>query len=217
MWVRGFECARPCTLLSTCLVFLHAVRVFIGCVHSCYVLCCVPRSLCFALAVCFHVVMFCVNTWLMSILISCLCPVLHMASDLFCWPMCLCFLFCVSTWLVLFCSMCHVTPPILLPDYWFICPTCSSLSSSIAPFKISLCFESWVGSLLFAVYALCPALPCPASLFFPYGVVFVCFVYIIINKNPFSLLHLSPRPLPLSIPDKRCLFLFIIFCFFYWT
>ncbi len=44
---------------------------FIGCMHSCYVLCCVARSLCFSLAACFHVVMSCVNTWLMSFLISC--------------------------------------------------------------------------------------------------------------------------------------------------
>ncbi len=39
------EFAQPRTLLSTCVVcvcvVLHAVRVFIGCVHSCYVLCCV--------------------------------------------------------------------------------------------------------------------------------------------------------------------------------
>ncbi len=53
----------------------------------------------------------------------------------------------------------------------------------------------------------CPALPClalscPASLFFPYGVVFVCIVYVIINKNPLSLLHLSPRPHPFSVPDR---------------
>ncbi len=53
-------------------VVTHAVRVFIGCVHSCYILCCVARSLCISLAACFHVVMSCVNTWLMSFLISCM-------------------------------------------------------------------------------------------------------------------------------------------------
>ncbi len=47
----------------------------------------------------------------------------------------------------------------------------------------------------------CPVLSCPASLFFPYGVVFVCFFYII--KNPFSLLHLSPRLHPFSVPDIK--------------
>ncbi len=75
------------------LVLLHAVRVFIGCMHSCYVLCCVARSLCFSFAVCFHVVASCVNTWLMSILISCVfvsCFAGHV----------LVFLFCVNTWLL---------------------------------------------------------------------------------------------------------------------
>ncbi len=46
--------------------------------------------------------------------------------------------------------MCHVlssqfvlTPPILLPDYWLICPTClSSLPFSFAPFIFSLCLQS---------------------------------------------------------------------------
>ncbi len=68
------EFARPRALLSTCVVWcvaLHAVRVFIGCVHSCYVLCCVARSSCFSLVACFYVVMSCVNTQLMSVLISC--------------------------------------------------------------------------------------------------------------------------------------------------
>ncbi len=31
--------------VHVCFVVLHAVCVFIGCVHSCYVLCCVVRSL----------------------------------------------------------------------------------------------------------------------------------------------------------------------------
>ncbi len=68
------EFARPRALLSTCVVCVCGVarsRVFIGCVHSCYVLCCVARSSCISLAACFHVVMSCVNTRLMSVLISC--------------------------------------------------------------------------------------------------------------------------------------------------
>ncbi len=49
--------------VHVCFVVLHAVRVFIGCVRSCYIfLCCVARSLCISLATCFHVVMSCVNT-----------------------------------------------------------------------------------------------------------------------------------------------------------
>ncbi len=64
--------ARHRALLSTCGLFvLHAVRVSIGCVHLCYILCCVAHSWCFSLAVCFRVFMSCVNTWLMSFLISC--------------------------------------------------------------------------------------------------------------------------------------------------
>ncbi len=57
--------------VHVCFVVLHAVRVFIGCLLSCCILCCVERSLCISLAACFHVVMSCVNTWLMSFLISC--------------------------------------------------------------------------------------------------------------------------------------------------
>ncbi len=67
---------------------------FIGCVHSCYVLCCVARSLCFSCTACFHVVMSCVNTWLMSILNSCM----FMSCFAHGWrfvllAMCLCFCF----------------------------------------------------------------------------------------------------------------------------
>ncbi len=107
------EFARPRALLSTCVVcvVLHAVRVFIGCVHSCYV-CCVARSSCFSLAACFYVVMSCVNTQLMSVLISCV----FMSCFAHGWwfvllAMCLCFRFvwahgfCLS----FLCAMCsHV-------------------------------------------------------------------------------------------------------------
>ncbi len=73
----GSDTRAPCSVSLCecprvfCGVARHAVRVFIGCMHSCYVLCYVARSLCFSLAACFHVVMSCVNTWLMSFLISC--------------------------------------------------------------------------------------------------------------------------------------------------
>ncbi len=43
--------------VHVCFVVLHAVHVFIGWVHSCYILCCVARSLCISLAACFDVVM----------------------------------------------------------------------------------------------------------------------------------------------------------------
>ncbi len=42
-----------------CFVVLHAVRVSVGCVHSCYILRCVARSLCISLVAYFHVVMSC--------------------------------------------------------------------------------------------------------------------------------------------------------------
>ncbi len=68
-WFRVRSTARfP---VHVCFVVLHAVRVFIGCMHSCYILCCVARSLYISLAACFHVVMSCVDTWVMSFLISC--------------------------------------------------------------------------------------------------------------------------------------------------
>ncbi len=68
--------------------------------------------------------------------------------------------------------MCHVlscqfvlTPPILLPVYGFISPSCfPSLPffPSFAPFIISLCLQFRVGSLPNVRCRLCPALPCPA-------------------------------------------------------
>ncbi len=60
--VRSRVCSAAHSSVHVCFVVLHAVCAFIGCVHSCYVLCCVAHSLCFALAACFHVVMSCVNT-----------------------------------------------------------------------------------------------------------------------------------------------------------
>ncbi len=56
-------------------------------------------QLVYSLAACFHVAMSCVNTWLMSFLKTCSCPVLHMAGDLFAGHV-LVFLFGVSTWLL---------------------------------------------------------------------------------------------------------------------
>ncbi len=76
-----------------------------------------------------------------------------------------------------------------------------SLPSSFAPFIISLCLQFRASSSSYvprrccpALPLPCPALPCPAKpakpavLFFPYGVVLVCFVLFLINKKPI-LLH----------------------------
>ncbi len=93
--------STACSPVHVCFVVLHAVCVSIGCVHSCYILCCVARSLCISLAACFHVVMSFVNMWLMSFLISgvaCSC-LLHMAGELFAGHVFV-FLFCVSMWLL---------------------------------------------------------------------------------------------------------------------
>ncbi len=99
--VCSLEFAQPHALLSPCIVFvLHAVRVFIGCVHSCYVLCCVACSWCFSLAACFYVVMSFVNTWLVSIFISCVFVSCFAHGWWFCFAgHVLVFSFCVSTWL----------------------------------------------------------------------------------------------------------------------
>ncbi len=66
--VRSQVRSAACFSVHVCFVVLQAVRVSIGCMHSCYILCCVARRLCISLAVCFHVVMSCVNTWF---IISC--------------------------------------------------------------------------------------------------------------------------------------------------
>ncbi len=55
--VRSQVRSTACSSVHMCFVVLLAVGVFIGCVHSCYVLCCVAHSLCFSLAAWFHVVM----------------------------------------------------------------------------------------------------------------------------------------------------------------
>ncbi len=100
-------------------------------------------------------------------------PVLHMAGDLFCWRCACVFDLCENMAFVLVfyvpCVLMSIvfTPPILLPDYWLICPTClPSLPSSFAHFIISL-------------------LPCLVSSYpvFPYEValVAVLFYYFIIK------------------------------------
>ncbi len=111
-----------------CILLLHAVRVFIGCVHSCYALCCVARSLCFSWVACFHVVMSCVNTWLMSILISCQfvsCFAHGGCFVLLAMCLCFCFVWAHGFCLSVPCALMSIvlTPPILFPDYWLICPT----------------------------------------------------------------------------------------------
>ncbi len=92
--------SAPRTLVHVCFVVLHAVRVSIGCVHLCYILCCVARSL-YIHWLCAFMLSCLVWTrglWVFS-LAACSCPVLHMAGDLFAGHV-LVFLFRVSTWLL---------------------------------------------------------------------------------------------------------------------
>ncbi len=165
---RSLVRSRPHTLVHVCFVVLHAVRVSIGCVHLCYILCCVARSLYIHWLRAF--MLSCVNTWLMSFLISCVFMSCFAHGWWFvCWP-CACvsvlcehvasvLVFCVPCALMSIC----LDPPILLPVYWFIFPSCfPSLPSSFAPFIISLCLQFRVGSLPFVRCHLCPALSCPA-------------------------------------------------------
>ncbi len=136
-------------------------------------------------------------------LAACSCPVLHMAGDLFCWPCACVFVLCEHMAFVLvFCVPCALmsivlTPPILLPDYWLICPPVfSSLPSSFSPFIISLCLQSRASSSshvscralsclvvpcrdLSCLVVPCPALPSLPSLclVFPLRGSFCCIVY----------------------------------------
>ncbi len=213
VWACGLEFAQPCALLSTCVlwcctqfVFLSAVCIhviscavwhlqleyFIGCVLSCcHVLC--ERGL-----------------WVFS-LAACLCPVLHMAGDLFCWPCACVFVLCEHMASVLiFCVPCALmsivlTPTNLLTYYWLIYPTCVYL--------VSLLICSLYNLLVFAVLCQfvidvtlchvlsCPAKPCCQSVF-PYGVVFVCccFGLVLLSIKRYSAV-LSPRLIPLHKPD----------------
>ncbi len=147
--------------------------------------------------------------WVFSLAV-CSCPVLHMAVDLFCWPCACGFVLCEHMAFVLvFCVPCALmsivlTPPILLPDYWLICPTCV--------FLVTVLICSLYNFLVFAVlcqFVIACILPCQAcqlSCFFPHGVVFVaCFVLFLINKAH-SPAPLSPRLIPLPNPDSFIFF-----------
>ncbi len=112
VWACGLEFAQPCALLSKCFVVLYAVRVFIGCVHSCYILCCVALA-----AGVFHwlraFMLSClVWTWLMSILISCVfvsCFAHGWWFVLLAMCLCFCFVWAHGFCLNFLCAMCsHV-------------------------------------------------------------------------------------------------------------
>ena len=124
----------------------HAACDYTSCVLSCCHVMCEHVACEFSLAAC-----------------SCLVKCEHMAGDLFYWLCAYVFvMFGVSTWLVKFpCAMCSpvdcLAPPILLPDYWFICPTCPP---SLPPLFVLPIYSLCVCSLVLfrrRMYLLCPA------------------------------------------------------------
>ncbi len=137
-----------------------------------------------------------------------------MAGDLFCWPCACVFVLCEHMAFVLvFCVPCALmsivlTPPILLPDYWLICPTCV--------FLVTLLICSLYNLLVFAVLCefvveccvclvSCPAQPCQSV--FPLRGSFVCLFHFCINKSPFPPAIESSLSIPLPNPDSSCLLL----------
>ncbi len=146
-------------------------------------------------------------------LAACSCPVLHMAGDLFCWPCACVFVLCEHMAFVLvFCVPCALmsivlTPPILLPDYWLICPTCVYLVTLLICTLYNLLVFAvpcqFVIDVTLDVSCSCPALSCqalPAVLFFPYGVVFVVLFYFIDTINSPLLCSTESSPHPFTQP-----------------
>ncbi len=119
------------------------------------------------------------------------------------WPCACVFVLCEHMASVLvFCVPCALmsivlTPPILLPDYWLICPTClSSLPSSFAPIIIVLCLQSCASSSSFHPGCILPCLVlsslvlpslCLVPVFPPRGNFCCCFCFILLIKA--HLLH----------------------------
>ncbi len=165
-----FEFARPCAFLSTCVV-LHAVPVLSGwIIMLCFVLC--GTSFCFSLAACFHVIMSCLNTWLMSFLIS-YAFVSCFAHGLWfvCWPCDCVFILCEHMAFVLVfsvsCDLIHLVTWLLfnLPHLSsFVTLLICSLYNLLV-FAVLCQFgivSPWMYSALPCPALPCPALPCPA-------------------------------------------------------
>ncbi len=186
--------SAPRTLVHVCFVVLHAVRVSIGCVQLCYMLCCVARSLYIHWLRAF--MLSCVNTWLMSFLISCVFMSCFAHGWWFlCWPCACVFVLCEHVASVLvFCVPRALMSICLDPTHlvtWLLINFPQLLS------LITLIICSLYNLLVFAVP--CGFVPMldvvcvlsslvqfclvqssqSASLFFPYGVVFVCLFYFV--------------------------------------
>ncbi len=162
----SLDCAFP---VHVCFVVLHAVRVSIGCVHSCYILCCVARSLCISLVACFRVVMSCVNTWLMSFLISCVfVSCFAHGLRIVCWPCARVFVLREHVASVLvFCVLCALMSICLDPTHLV---TCLLINFPQLLSLVTLLICSLYNLLVFAVpcgfvaicwvVVCCPALSC---------------------------------------------------------
>ncbi len=92
-----------------------------------------------------------------------------------------------------------LTPPILLSDYWLICPTClPSLPSSFAPFIISLCLQSCASLSLYQpwLHRMFPILakPCQLSCFPLRGSFFLFVLFLMIKKLIICSTESSPHP-----------------------
>ncbi len=150
----------------------------LGTAHSCpRVFCCVARSSCFyrlvySLAACFHVVMSCVNTWLMSFLISCVFMSCFAHGWWFvCWP-CACvsvlceyvasvLVFCVSGALMSIC----LDPTHLVTWLLINFPQLLSLITLIICSLYNLVFAVPCGfvTICWVVYVLCPVQSSPVQ------------------------------------------------------
>ncbi len=132
-----------------------------------------------------------------------------------CWPCACVFVFCEHmaclVWFYVPYALMSIvlTPSILFPDYWLICPTCVFyLPSLFAPYLISLCLQFRANLSLNVVCTWCPVLPCPAlPVCFPLlGNIYI-FFYFFINK---AILPpaIESSPHPSHNPDSQCLNLF---------
>ncbi len=166
VWYWGSDIRAPCSvLLCECAVS-----------SSLDLAVCCPRVLYFVWhAACvfywLHVFMLSYLVWTRGIsvfsLAACWCPVLHMAGDLFCWPCACVFVLCEHMVVLVFCVPCALmsivlTPPILLPDYWLIYPTCVYLITLICSLSNLLVFAVLCQFIIVSTLVVsCLALPGP--------------------------------------------------------
>ncbi len=205
LWACGLEFARPRTCSS---------------VHMCCVFCCCTQFV-FLLAACIHVMPCAVwnaacvfhglHAFMLSYLVWTRCVWVFVSCFahggcfvLLAMCLCFCFVWAHGFCLSVPCALMSIvlTPPILFPDYWLICPTRFYL--------VTLLICSLHNLLVFAVlcqFVIAYILSCPVQLgqawlpaWFPLqGSFWCCFVLFSINKSP-SLCTTSPRLIPSPQP-----------------